>query len=283
MKDIEQAIADELKKQQKKPEDVQVLNLDSKCKSTHVKGLDAFTNLQSLSLCSLGLTSLEGFPALPKLTTLTLSDNRLTGGLQHLVSAGATGLCRLDLANNRIARLDELEPLRQLKHLSSLDLLDCPVDSRVPDLPTKLFAMLDELKYLNGADKEGVERDGDEEEDFEEEDDGDAGEEEYEEGAGAEEGQPGEEEEFEDEEGAEFEEGENDAPEYAPLVGQEPLEEDEEGDYEEEAEDVDEDEEDEAVVVAAPTSGGAKRKRADDDNAAADEEEEEDDEEDDDE
>lgn len=40
-----------------------------------------------------------------------------------------------------------------------------------------------------------------------------------------------------------------------PLQGQEPLEEDEEGDYEEEAEEVDEDEEDEGVVVVEPTSG----------------------------
>ena len=120
------------------------------------QGLDSFVNLTSLSLCSLGLTSLEGFPPLPKLTALTLSDNRLTGGLQHLVSAGLHSLRRLDLANNRIARLDELSPLSQLKGLHSLDLLDCPCVERTPDLHAKLFGMLDELKYLNGADKEGV-------------------------------------------------------------------------------------------------------------------------------
>ncbi len=37
MKDIEQAIADTLKKQNKSPADIVTLNLDSKCKSTHVK------------------------------------------------------------------------------------------------------------------------------------------------------------------------------------------------------------------------------------------------------
>lgn len=37
MKDIEQAIADTLKKQNKSPADIVSLNLDSKCKSTHVK------------------------------------------------------------------------------------------------------------------------------------------------------------------------------------------------------------------------------------------------------
>ncbi len=43
--------------------------------------------------------------------------------------------------------------------LSTLLILCCScVCSRaqVPDLPAKLFAMLDELKYLNGADKEGL-------------------------------------------------------------------------------------------------------------------------------
>ena len=37
MKDIEQAISDELKKQNKQPQDFQSLNLDSKCKATHIK------------------------------------------------------------------------------------------------------------------------------------------------------------------------------------------------------------------------------------------------------
>ncbi len=37
MKDIEQAISDELTKQKKQPQDFESLNLDSKCKATHVK------------------------------------------------------------------------------------------------------------------------------------------------------------------------------------------------------------------------------------------------------
>ncbi|KAG2427909.1 hypothetical protein HYH02_014511 [Chlamydomonas schloesseri] len=251
MKDIEQAVAAILEKQKKQPDGLVSLILDSTCKATHVKGLDAFVNLKTLSLCSLGLTSLEGFPKLPKLERLILTDNRITGGLQHLVDAGLTSLRTLELANNRISRVEELECLKGLPSLQSLD-----VDQQATKVefdPKKVFTMLKELKYLNGADEEGRERDGDEEEeDFEEE----AGEEEYEEGGG--EG----EEEFEDEEGAEeFEEKE-----YAVLVGPDAVGEDEEGDYQDEGEGDDddeegEDEEDEGAEGAEPASGGTKRKR----------------------
>lgn len=52
------------------------LNLDN-CKSTHIVGLnDEYTSLETLSLINVGLTTLKGFPKLPKLKTLELSDNR---------------------------------------------------------------------------------------------------------------------------------------------------------------------------------------------------------------
>ncbi len=60
-----------------------------------------------------------------------LAENRISGGLTHLVSAGLTSLESLDLAGNRIASLEELEPLKQLKKLRSLDLLACPVCTKV--------------------------------------------------------------------------------------------------------------------------------------------------------
>ncbi|GLC49619.1 hypothetical protein PLESTB_000268100 [Pleodorina starrii] len=168
------------------------------------------------------------------------------GGLQHLVDAGLTNLRTLELANNRIATVEELAPLKELKALQSLDVFECPL-AKQPSFQSKVFAMLDELKYLNSVDKSGLERDGDEEEEeFEEED---AGEEEYDDGAG--------EEEFEDEEGGEFEEG-------ADAVG-----EDEEGDYQEEGEG-DDDEGEEEDEGAAP-SGGTKRKREEDEGEEEDE------------
>lgn len=52
------------------------LNLDN-CRSTNIDGLtDEFTALESLSLINVGLTSLKGFPKLPNLKKLELSDNR---------------------------------------------------------------------------------------------------------------------------------------------------------------------------------------------------------------
>ncbi|GIL79967.1 hypothetical protein Vretimale_12827 [Volvox reticuliferus] len=251
MKDIQQAIKDILNKESKQPEEVLTLTLDSACKSTHITGLDAFVNLKFLSLAGLGLTTLDGFPKLPQLVRLNLSDNRITGGLQHLVDAGLTSLRILELANNRIATAEELAPLKELKALQVLDLDQCPI-SKQPNYSSKVFAMLDELKYLDSVDKEGRERDGEEEEeDFEEED---AGEEEYDDGGG--------EEEFEDEEGGEFEEGPD-------AVG-----EDEEGDYQEEGEgDDDEGEEEDEGAVVAP-SGGTKRKREEEEEEGDEEDEE---------
>ncbi|GIL62448.1 hypothetical protein Vafri_16678 [Volvox africanus] len=262
MKDIQQAIKDILNKESKQPEEVLTLTLDSACKSTHITGLDAFVNLKSLSLAGLGLTTLDGFPKLPQLVRLNLSDNRITGGLRHLVDAGLTNLRTLELANNRIATVEELAPLKEFKALQCLDVDQCPL-SKQSNYSSRIFAMLDELKYLDSVDKEGRERDGDEEEeDFEEED---AGEEEYDDGAG--------EEEFEDEEGGEFEEEDK---EYAVLVGPDAVGEDEEGDYQEEGEgDDDEGEEEDEAAAVAPASGGTKRKREEEEEEEGDDEDEE--------
>ena len=47
------------------------------CRSTNIVGLtDEFTALQTLSLINVGLTTLKGFPKLPNLAKLELSDNR---------------------------------------------------------------------------------------------------------------------------------------------------------------------------------------------------------------
>lgn len=55
---------------------IKELNLDN-CRSTSIVGLtDEFCNLEVLSLINVGLTSLKGFPKLPNLRKLELSDNR---------------------------------------------------------------------------------------------------------------------------------------------------------------------------------------------------------------
>lgn len=77
------------------------------------------------------------------------------GGLQHLVDAGLTSLRILELANNRISRVEELESLKGLTSLQSLDVDACPLATKPDFDPKKVFTMLKELKYLNGADEEG--------------------------------------------------------------------------------------------------------------------------------
>lgn len=55
---------------------IKELNLDN-CRSSSINGLtDEFVNLESLSLINVGLVSLKGFPKLPNLKKLELSDNR---------------------------------------------------------------------------------------------------------------------------------------------------------------------------------------------------------------
>merc|ERR1719498_73347 len=91
-------------------EEVEELILDT-CKATKIEGLDKFTNLKMLTLNGCGLTTLDGFPALPKLRGLELSDNQLADGLEFLQDSGLFELRRLSLAGNRFATLDSLAPL----------------------------------------------------------------------------------------------------------------------------------------------------------------------------
>ncbi|KAG0717099.1 Acidic leucine-rich nuclear phosphoprotein 32 family member A [Chionoecetes opilio] len=141
------------------------LNLDN-CKSTSILGLtEEFGNLEVLSLINVGLTTLKGFPALPKLRKLELSDNRISGGLGALTCLPK--LSDLNLSGNRIKDLETLEPLRDLKSLFNLDLFNCEV-LQTENYREKMFALVPSLVYLDGFDKEDNsegEEDGEEEED----------------------------------------------------------------------------------------------------------------------
>ena len=55
-------------------------------------------NLESLSLINVGLTSLKGFPKLPNLKRLELSDNRISSGLNLL--HGSSKLTHINLSGN---------------------------------------------------------------------------------------------------------------------------------------------------------------------------------------
>ncbi|KAF0909622.1 hypothetical protein E2562_039345 [Oryza meyeriana var. granulata] len=160
------------------------LTLDGAVKCLHgrlpaAEILERYQSLEHLSIAGVGVASLAGFPRLRNLTRLTLSDNRIAGGLDHLVAAGLGSLRDLDLSNNRIQDVGDLAPLANLR-LVSLDLYECPV-TRVKDYRSKVFGMIRTLKYLDKMDADENERpesdddddDGDGDGDGEDDDDDD--------------------------------------------------------------------------------------------------------------
>jgi len=192
----------ELEMRGKTPKEVHELNLDN-CRATQVAGItDEFTELELLSMINVGLTSLKGFPNLSNLKRLELSDNRLTGGLEHL--SGCSNVTHLNLSGNKIKDVDTLEPLKNLKKLKTLDLFNCEVTSQ-DGYREKVFVLLPHLKYLDGFDKDEKECD-DSEDGLGDEDDDEVDHEEGEEGADEEDGDDDEDEEdTEDFEGGEAE------------------------------------------------------------------------------
>lgn len=282
MKTLQEAIADVCKKEGKLKSSLTSLVLDSKCKATNLQeSLSGFDNLEVLSLCNTNLGSLTGFPPLPKLRILRLSDNRIPGGHLEPLAASLSAcpnLARLDLAGNAgFTRLDQLKPLARIKSLRSLELDGCPVKDSSPEFHTQIFAMLSGLEYLDNLDKNRVERDGDSEEEDDEEDDEDFDGEEAEDAVA----DGGGEGEKKDQEG----EGEGDE---EPNIGilLEPLPEGEEDEEDLEEDEEDEDEELDEDEVGEEEEGGAggsanKRKRAPEEpQGGRDDEDQEDDEED---
>ena len=159
--DLESAVAAQVG--DKPAEEVTDLVLDT-CKAAKVTGLERFTNLRTLTLNGCGLTTLEGFPTLPKLTALELSDNQLSDGLDALQEAGLIMLKRLSLAGNKFSELSQMEPLGSLPLLRDLDLFHCPV-TELEDYRSGLFDLLPSLQYLDGFDAEDNEKEEDEDDD----------------------------------------------------------------------------------------------------------------------
>ncbi|KAK2183550.1 hypothetical protein NP493_307g02033 [Ridgeia piscesae] len=155
----------ELEKRGRAAEEIKELNLDN-CRATQITGLtEAFTNLESLSLINVGLTTLKGFPKLPNLTKLELSDNRISSGLNLL--QGCANLQYLNLSGNKLKDIETLEPLKDFKDLKNLDLFNCEV-TNIENYREKVFELLETLQFLDGYDRNNVEADGDEDEDEDE-------------------------------------------------------------------------------------------------------------------
>lgn len=125
------------------------LNLDN-CRSTSIVGLnDEYTALESLSLINVGLTTLKGFPKLPNLKKLELSDNRIPNGLNYLHTSPK--LQYLNLSGNKIKDLEALKPLQEFKNLAVLDLFNNEA-TQIENYRDKIFEMLPSLKFLDGFD-----------------------------------------------------------------------------------------------------------------------------------
>ncbi|XP_020800537.1 acidic leucine-rich nuclear phosphoprotein 32 family member A isoform X1 [Drosophila serrata] len=150
----------ELERRARKANQITELNLDN-CRSTSIVGLtDEYTALESLSLINVGLTTLKGFPKLPNLKKLELSDNRISSGLNYLTTSPK--LQYLNLSGNKIKDLDALKPLEEFKNLEVLDLFNNDA-TQVENYREKIFKMLPSLNFLDGFDcnDEEVQSDGD--------------------------------------------------------------------------------------------------------------------------
>lgn len=140
-----------LEKRGRESNQIKELNLDN-CRSTSIEGLtDEFTALEKLSLINVGLTSLKSFPKLPSLKKLELSDNRISSGLNHLLTSPK--LTSLNLSGNKIKDFDELKPLKSLEKLEVLDLFNNEVTSS-ENYRNNIFELIPSLKYLDGFDKD---------------------------------------------------------------------------------------------------------------------------------
>ncbi|XP_066254073.1 acidic leucine-rich nuclear phosphoprotein 32 family member A [Euwallacea similis] len=241
-----------LEKRGKNPADIKELNLDN-CRSTNIVGLtDEFQNLETLSLINVGLTSLKGFPKLPNLKKLELSDNRISGGFDILETSPK--LAYLNLSGNKIKDLESLEALKSFKHLKHLDLFNNEATS-TENYREKVFKMLPNLKYLDEFDAEEHEAEESEVD-----------------GEGEEEVNGNGEEDSNDDDSSEEDDEEMDDSVDLGVVYSENLDElSDEGDYEagedEEDDDVEEEEDDDdegGINNTTPSSAkGKKRKRED--------------------
>jgi len=151
-------------------DEIRVLQLDNCNSGGQIDGIfDAFTELEELSLSGCHIRTLAGFPALDVLDRLELADNNISQGLSALLKC--SNLTKLTLSNNKIRDLAQLEPLKGLTLLRSLQLSDCPI-ADTDEYPDNVFELLTHVTYIDQADKDGMEEPSDDEDDSDDEDGG---------------------------------------------------------------------------------------------------------------
>ena len=150
------------------------------CRDVQIENIgEDYKSLETISLINVGLSTLRGWPKLPNLKRVELSDNKLTGSLEYLLAC--PNLTHLNLSGNKIKEIDELAPLAKLTvngkgGLTNLDLFNCEVTS-LEDYRAKMFKLLPSLKFLDGVDEAGENEEELLEEDDEEIDDSEESEE----------------------------------------------------------------------------------------------------------
>lgn len=235
--------------------DIKELDL-SNCKTGgEIAGLtEEFSALETLDLQNASLANIKLFPKLTSLKKLDLSGNRLSKGLEVLKEC--SNLSYLSLSSNKFKELDTLAPLKDLEHLTHLEIEEGnEFEENREELRAKLFETLPNLIYLDGEGRNGEEAKGDESED----DDDDVDDEE-----------DGEEEEDESGDDDEESDSEEEGPGLAALYDNTANldEDDDSADFEaddaEAAEDDDEDIDDDDEDEEASGSKGVKRKLEDD-------------------
>lgn len=86
-----------------------------------------------------------------------MPDNCLNGGLENL--APCVNLTHLDLKGNKIQCIEQLEPLKNLSTLKCLELENCEI-AKTDRYRDKIFALLPNVKYIDGLDANGEENEG---------------------------------------------------------------------------------------------------------------------------
>ncbi|KAI8852701.1 hypothetical protein BC829DRAFT_384330 [Chytridium lagenaria] len=229
-------------------------NFDNR-KGLDLKSLNIKPDCRSVSVCNCAISSLDAFPSHAKLEKLKLMDNKISS-INLFETNSYPALKYLDLSNNRIASLNDLQPLKKLTALTHINLMENKV-CNVKGFKDEVFKLVPNLQSLDGIDRNGKEvpeLDSDEGEDDEDDDEEDAYESEAESGeengesavAAAKDNEEAEEEDDEediedddeDEEDEEDEVGDDDGPGLKFLIegdiGAEASEDDE--DYQEEEE-----------------------------------------------
>eukprot|EP00922_Rhytidocystis_sp_ex-Travisia-forbesii_P052111 GHVS01077351.1.p1 GENE.GHVS01077351.1~~GHVS01077351.1.p1 ORF type:complete len:275 (+),score=89.77 GHVS01077351.1:293-1117(+) len=135
--------------------------------------LAKFKKLRCLSCIQTGLLTVKGFPCLPNLHVLDLSDNRIAGDLGHLV-AMFPNITTLNIGGNKLDNISRLEPLKKLSGLEYLCVEMNPL-AESGKHHSEVFKMLPQLVAVDGLDKDGkeVEEKEDEYEDDDEDEDED--------------------------------------------------------------------------------------------------------------